>query len=435
MPVYFNRYQIVNVEELLQARLSIPSYQRPYKWSIRSTSDLISDINNAVSESEHYAYYKYRVGTIILHFNEVTGSYDIVDGQQRIISLLLIKLCLNPRCRSCSLLNSDFSSFSSQANIHNNYRRIAEWLSTKNDSERTRIEQAFSDILQVVVLAVSRESEAFQLFDSQNTRGKELDPHDLLKAYHLREMRQYPYEMQRAVTKWEAINPNEIKELFSYYLFPILNWTYLRKSTTFTAQDIDTYKGIPEVSSYSYAARLKKAMPAFQISESFIAGNNFFEMVEYYLYLLRFVKEEVYSELYKDKEIKKLFETNTAVGFRYAKQLFECAVLCYYDRFRNFEPQAINKIFTWAFMIRVDMENLPFDTINRYALGINDNNTYTNDIPMFSIIKNARMHTEISNLPIKVLRNPDEAKNKKNWNELYLLIKKKNGLEGVSINA
>lgn len=31
-------------------------------------------------------------------------------------------------------------------------------------------------------------SEAFQFFDSQNARGKALYPHDLLKAYHLREM-------------------------------------------------------------------------------------------------------------------------------------------------------------------------------------------------------------------------------------------------------
>ena len=28
-------------------------------------------------------------------------------------------------------------------------------------------------------------SEAFQFFDSQNARGKDLEPHDLLKAYHL----------------------------------------------------------------------------------------------------------------------------------------------------------------------------------------------------------------------------------------------------------
>ena len=46
------------------------------------------------------------------------------------------------------------------------------------------------------------------------------------------------------------------------------------------------------------------------------------------------------------------------------------------DRQSTFDPQVVKKLFTWAFMIRVDMENLPFDTINRYALGINENSNY-----------------------------------------------------------
>jgi hypothetical protein len=55
-----------------------------------------------------------------------------------------------------------------------------------------------------VIINVDKVEEAFQLFDSQNTRGKELDPHDLLKAYHLREMKRYPYEMEHAVTNSSA---------------------------------------------------------------------------------------------------------------------------------------------------------------------------------------------------------------------------------------
>ena len=75
-------------------------------------------------------------------------------------------------------------------------------------------------------------------------------------------MRNYPYDMQRAVTKWEAIKPVEIKELFSKYLFPIMNWTHYQKNRAFTSKEIDVYKGISDASSYSYALRTKKAMPA-----------------------------------------------------------------------------------------------------------------------------------------------------------------------------
>lgn len=424
------RAQIMSVEDLLSVNnLSIPDYQRPYKWSIKNITDLLVDTENAINEWEKYSSFRYRVGTIILHYNDKTNSFDIVDGQQRCISFLLLKLYLKPDMSEsdCSLLNISFSHPDSQSNIHANYLFIRDWFAAKKDTDKKRFLDAISELLEVVVLVVHKESEAFQLFDSQNTRGRELDPHDLLKAYHLREMRNYPYDMQRAATKWEAIKPIEIKELFSKYLFPIMNWTHYQKSRAFTSKEIDVYKGINEASPYSYASRAKKAMPAFQISESFIAGSDFFEMVEYYLYLLKFVQEEVYKYI-KDEDIKRILVESKSVGFGYAKQLFECTIFCYYDRFRNFDPQVVKKLFTWAFMIRVDMENLSFDTINRYALGINDNSNYSNSIPMFSIINNARIHTEVASIPVTVLRTHDEAGNK-NWNELYDALKNLNGFK------
>ena len=156
---------------------------------------------------------------------------------------MLLKLYLKPDLSDCSLLNANFSHPDSQNNIHANYQFIKDWFAAKKDNEKEHFMDAFSKLLEVVVLVVPKRSEAFQLFDSQNTRGKELDPHDLLKAYHLREMRNYPYDMQRAVTKWEAIKPIEIKELFSKYLFPIMNWTHYQKNRAFTSKEIDSYHG------------------------------------------------------------------------------------------------------------------------------------------------------------------------------------------------
>lgn len=52
-------------------------------------------------------------------------------------------------------------------------------------------------------------------------------------------------------------------------------------------------------------------------------------------------------------------------------------------------------------MIRIDMEALGFDTINKYALG-ETQDKYSNSIPMFRKIKNARSHHEISGLQIAV---------------------------------
>lgn len=429
-----------SADELLGMNLNIPDYQRPYKWGIRNIDELFLDITKAISDADRYKAdgieFKYRIGTIILH--KEGSRYNIVDGQQRIISLVLLKKCIDPEFE-CSVTEKVFTNKTTQYNIHRNYTFIREWFSLKSDDVKKEFIRAFEKILEVVVFCVDKETEAFQLFDSQNTRGKALDPHDLLKAYHLREMKKYPYEMERAVTKWEAKAPVKIKELFDLYLFPIRNWSRGNKSKPFTAKEIDAYKGITEGSAYSYARRASKAMPCFQITEPFIAGNDFFEMVEHYMYLLRDIKSEICSNP-RFREIKRVLcggkEVDSpedmdkarlgSAGFGYTKNLFYCALLCYYDKFHNFDEMAVKKLFTWAFMLRVDMKNLGFDSVNKYAVG-DKNSRYTNKIGIFSEISFARMHHEISGLQIQVRRNPDNGK----WGKLYNTIKEINGYGGA----
>ena len=419
--------EIKSINDLLNMNLSIPDYQRPYKWTIQNIDDLLSDITNAIADANKYrSEFKYRIGTIILYKND-KDEYEIVDGQQRTISLILLKKFLEPDF-NCSILEKSFSNKFTQTNIHNNYMFIKEWFSLKGVETKIDFINAFEKTLEVVVVCVSKISEAFQLFDSQNTRGKALDPHDLLKAYHLREMKKYPYEMEHAVTKWEAKDTTQIRELFDLYLFPIWNWSRGMKSKPFTAKEIDTYKGIGESSTYTYARRASKAMPYFQITEPFIAGNDFFEMVEHYMYLLRDIKTEI-STNPAFRDVQELLDVkDNSAGYGYTKNLFYCALLCYYDKFHDFDEMAIKKLFTWSFMLRVDMENLGFDSINKYAIGDNENSRYTNAIPMFSKISFARLHNEISGLQIKVLRNNDTPASSK-WINLYNKLKEINGIE------
>lgn len=414
--------EIVSVNQLLQMQLNIPPYQRPYKWSIRNMEELLSDISNAITDSKKYSVFKYRIGTVILHNDG--NELNIVDGQQRIISLILLNLYLDNKFK-CSVMNKQFTNKISQTNIHTNFMFVWEWFSLKPDTEKTKFLEAMSNVLEVVVIQVDEISEAFQLFDSQNTRGKALEPHDLLKAYHLREMRNYPNKMAPAVTKWEAKDTKKIHDLFDLYLFPVWNWSKGYKSRSFTTKEIDTYKGIVENSPYSYAKRAGKAMPYFQITEPFIAGNDFFEMVDHYMNLL----DEVQTEIDRNAKFKALShilkQTPNSVGFKYAKNLFYCALLMYYDKFHIFDNMAVKKIFTWALMIRVDMRNLGFGSINKYAIG-EANGMFSNVVPLFSRIALARMHTEISNIQIEVLRDPDKAEDDK-WNQLYFDLKKMNG--------
>ena len=235
-------------------------------------------------------------------------------------------------------------------------------------------------------------------------------------------MKNCPYDMLDAVSKWEAVNSNEIKELFELYLFPIRQWSNNKKSDSFTVKEIDYYKGIGENSPYTYAKRVGKAMPYFQITESFTAGNDFFQMIDHYLKLLNIVIT-IINENEKFKGIKNILdnEDNKSIGFLYAKNLFFCAFVCYYDKFKNDEVQVIIKLFLWAFMLRVDMENLGFSSINKYAIGGEEEEKYTNKIPIFFLIRNSRLHSEIANIIIEVSWNPNHKRD--TWKRLYKRLK------------
>lgn len=429
------RKNAISVNELLNMELKIPEYQRPYKWTRKNVADLLNDIGTAIEDNRRPGYngFRYRVGTVIIHNkNDDAGNIterNIVDGQQRLITLSLIKRALDPSFTN-SLLEHEYKDKVSIGNISDNYRFILEWKSV-NGGKLEDYRGAFENILEAVLIEVDDISEAFQLFDSQNTRGRELDPHDLLKAYHLREMNEYDFEKFNLVKRWEEIRPYRIRELFSLYLYPILNWSRKEKSMAFTAQDIDTYKGVSSDCLFTYAERVKKAMPCFQIDQPFEAGGDFFRMVEHYINLLADLKNEIATNK-AFSDINKIIENNiikrkdnieqySSTGFRYAVNLFYCVLLFYFDRFHMYDEMAVNKLFVWAMMIRVDMENLGFDTINNYAIG-NEDKDYTNRIPMFFKIATARNNQEITNLRIQVIRTNDQAKSEK-WQDLYEKLK------------
>lgn len=393
-----NKIEIISVSDCLRKNMDIPEYQRPYTWGVQNIMDLLLDIEHAISEKRLYTDFRYRIGTVILHKDG--DILHVVDGQQRIISLTLLNYYLDSAFDN-SILANDFTDGITLRYINQNYQCIKEWFSLRTNEEKESFINAMKDVLEVVVIYVAKASEAFQLFDSQNTRGRALDPHDLLKAYHLREMQGNTYDMEYAVNKWEAKDVTQIRELFSDYLFPIWNWSRGRKTWAFTDKDIDTYKGISVDCPYTFARRTYKAMPCFQITEPFVAGSDFFEMVDHYLQLMRNIEAELKNNQTL-AEIRTYFEMGQcSIGMKYVRKLYKASLLLYYDRFHMFDTLALKKLFMWAFMLRIELDNLSYDSVNKYSVG----NGINNSLPIFAIISQARKHSEISSIIIKI---PDE---------------------------
>ena len=447
-----SKAQILSVEELLKLDLVIPSYQRPYKWTEKNIRELILDIQKGIEDANKHPNFKYRVGTVILYQENDTKPYEIVDGQQRILSFLLLSLYLKCGVDS-SLLKHKFSSKVTQKNLHENYKAIREWFAFAPAGMCEDFKQAMKKHLEVVVITVDEISEAFQLFDSQNSRGRALYPHDLLKAYHLRVMSGKKGE-ERAVEEWEAKDPKAIAELFRDYLFPIWHWARRRKCGGFTAADIDLYKGVEPDSEYAYAYRVRRTGARYQITEPFPAGRDFFKMAHYYMQMLKDLKREIIENpaLQKVKEIliassgrdkkkdsiasvEKLDEAldRHPVGFRHTCRLFFCALLCYCDRFGVLDVRAVKKLFIWAMMLRVNMTSLGESSIEKYAIGEqgSQQDRYSNVMPVFSMIVSARKHMEISTMSLVV--NVKDGQIQGSWKGLHEKLCKLNQCDGTII--
>ena len=75
------------VGELLGRKLRIPPYQRPYRWRPETAQALLDDIWRASTERPGT---ECALGSTILYRPADGDHYDVVDGQQRLITLSVL---------------------------------------------------------------------------------------------------------------------------------------------------------------------------------------------------------------------------------------------------------------------------------------------------------------------------------------------------------
>lgn len=406
--------RIITVKDLLNnTQLRIPDYQRPYKWTSRNVNQLVDDVLH------FHEIGAYRLGTIVLH---TKGSLqNLVDGQQRTVTLMLIAYTILKRWEKempkivpglslktiePNLKNLLFLSEVSANNIRTNLKEIEQRVREFSENHI----RFFFDSCQLVEVTLTDISEAFQFFDSQNARGKDLQPHDLLKAFHLREMADSSTEKERidCVRKWEAEKPEALAQLFENYLFRIRNWSKGLSARYFTKDDVSIFKGLsPSIDSEFPMAKslriihffvegynrssdrsidLQKMDYPFQIDQNIINGKRFFELTHYYSQLVKKVQklDFGFGDSSEAKEIVKLltgYSGSNRIGDRYVRNLFDCCLLYYVDKFGVKEiDRAILRFFLWSYQLRLDLQAVHLASI--------DNQAYKDD-PLFKSIREA----------------------------------------------
>jgi hypothetical protein len=401
--------EVKTVENVLKLELNIPEYQRPYRWHVKNVTILLDDIMKSWKDLKS----AYRIGSLILHRdNEDGNNLKIVDGQQRITTLLLILHSLSEEIKPGKndkkwKIGEDLRSKlkynhqDSVTNIRENKQTISKWIKNKLSDET--IKEFYIYLIQkceFVEIIVDDLSEAFQMFDSQNTRGRELEPYNLLKAYHIRAMETEPQGVKiKADRKWEHSTlfkkeiDNEkkppidiLKQIFSEQLYRTRQWSRNIAAYGFDKNKIDEFKGFStgkyeEAFPYQNTLLLnhfslkylssmglmlndeKKRSKNINnndisnftlINQQIINGKEFFEYIITYI--------EIYKELFIYLEnsqvltdFKKFYEDycldydgSSRTGDEYLKEVYKSAIFLLFDKFGE---DIVNQYFKTLYAI------------------------------------------------------------------------------------
>ena len=186
----------------------IPIYQRNYAWGDDEISSLLQDIKNSCEQNKEQ-YKNYYIGSLVVYRRE-NSDFEVIDGQQRLTTLTLImhhlgklgfkNVFFEHRDESEQALSNPNSeklpSNFSQA-LKTIKKVIDEWGDNKDE-----IVKFLLDKVEIIRTEVPEGTDLNHYFEIMNTRGEQLEKHEVLKA---RLMDMLPENEQSLFAKiWDA---------------------------------------------------------------------------------------------------------------------------------------------------------------------------------------------------------------------------------------
>ncbi len=192
-------------------RYVIPIYQRNYAWETTEIEQLLDDIFYFDNKNGK----KYYLGTLVLNeFND--KKLEVIDGQQRLTTLYLILKSLKYKINKNALVfESRQKSTYTLKNISNNslscddfdekiedamcfISKYFQERSSKIDKFKSRLE---NDVY-LFLINIPAGTDRNQYFEIMNTRGEQLEKHDILKGRIFEKLS--PKEQDLANMIWSA---------------------------------------------------------------------------------------------------------------------------------------------------------------------------------------------------------------------------------------
>ena len=227
----------------------IPSYQRPYAWTVDQASELFDDLYDFYQREKEETYF---LGSIVLIKEEDRPHAEVIDGQQRLTTLTILlasiasslsgdprndfekyiresgspseglepkpRLVLREKDRSFfakyvqglafdSLLGIDPAGLNeAQKNIQLNSRFLLEKLAATFKSNKDQLFEFGAFLVRrcfLVTVSTPNQQSAFRVFSILNNRGLDLLPSDILKADVIG--RVSPARQNEFTEKWEEL--------------------------------------------------------------------------------------------------------------------------------------------------------------------------------------------------------------------------------------
>ena len=255
-----------SIESLFRNQFVIPDFQRPYSWSELQCAQLVSDLTSAFHDSLiDSSQEKYFLGNIIYYLADESSEeiWTIVDGQQRLTTLLMLMCALHETTRGSDeyttlkhlIYKVDKQNIAIEGDVrltsdvppgergYNpgdlkrvlaleleqmkeenkknpfllNYNRLSKDLDDWWRNNKDKWEGFINFLLKkVVLLPIKCESEwdALDLFEIINDRGVPLDDADVFKARFYKAVQ--ADEKQEFVQRWNELSKH--LDLFRIYM-------------------------------------------------------------------------------------------------------------------------------------------------------------------------------------------------------------------------
>lgn len=184
------KLKVLQVEKIFSnVKYSIPIYQRNYAWEEMHIQQLIDDINTSNDS--------YFLGTLIVNQKD-TDIYEVIDGQQRLTTLYLLEKYLKMNILKESLyfeareksnrtlsiigteeINNVLEELQSEE-LMRGFDIIKDYFNSSK-IDRNRFKQKLSNV-QLIRIQVPVDIDLNHYFEIMNTRGEQLEFHEIAKA-------------------------------------------------------------------------------------------------------------------------------------------------------------------------------------------------------------------------------------------------------------